>query len=46
MPLSHLNRRCYTYVVGIIPGPLEPEHIEPYLEPLLEELKEYGPEGE
>ena len=35
MPLSHLNRRRFSHVVGIIPGPKE-----------LEEYKQYGPTGE
>lgn len=46
MPLSHLNRRRFTHIVGIIPGPAEPSNIDPYLEPLLEEFNKYGPKSE
>lgn len=48
MPVSHLNRRCYSHIVGIIPGPQEPRNLDPYLEPLLEEFRRYrpGPKGE
>ena len=45
MPLGHLNRRCHSHVVGIIPGPKEPDKLDPYLEPLLDEFKAYGPKG-
>jgi hypothetical protein len=45
MPLSHLNRRRFSHVVGIIPGPSEPSKIDPYLEPLLDDFKKYGPQG-
>ena len=45
MPLSHLNRRRFSHVVGIIPGPSEPSNIDPYLEPLLDDFKKYGPQG-
>lgn len=46
MPLSHLNRRCYSHIVGIIPGPQEPKNLDPYLQPLLDEFKQFGPQGE
>ena len=46
MPLSQLNRRRFCHIVGIIPGPKEPVKIDPYLENLLEEFKQYGPAGE
>lgn len=46
MPLSHLNRRCYSHIVGIIPGPQEPKNLDPYLQPLVDEFKQYGPKGE
>jgi hypothetical protein len=45
MPLSHLNRRRFCHVVGIIPGPKEPCSVDPYLEKLLAEFKQYGPQG-
>lgn len=45
MPLSQLNRRRFCHVVGIIPGPKEPINIDPYLERLLQEFKQYGPSG-
>lgn len=43
MPLSHLNRRCHSHIVGIIPGPQEPKNLDPYLKPLIDEFKKYGP---
>lgn len=46
MPLSHLNRRRFFHVVGIIPGPKEPSNLDPYLENLVEEFQQYGPSGE
>jgi hypothetical protein len=46
MPLSQLNRRRFSHVVGIIPGPTEPGNIGPFLEDMLEEFKLYGPKGE
>lgn len=46
MPLSHLNRRRFCHVVAIIPGPSEPDHVEPYIEPLLDEFCSFGPDGE
>lgn len=46
MPLSHLNRRRFCHVVAIIPGPSEPDHVEPYIEPLLDEFCSFGPGGE
>lgn len=29
----------------IVPGPWEPKNLDPYLEPLLEDLRAYGPDG-
>jgi hypothetical protein len=46
MPLSHLNRRRFCHVVGIIPGPSEPDNVEPYVQDLLEEFIRFGPAGE
>jgi hypothetical protein len=46
MPLSQLNRRRFCHVVGIIPGPKEPVKLDPYLENLVQEFKQYGPTGE
>lgn len=45
MPLSHLNRRRFCHVVGIIPGPSEPEHVEPYVASLLDDFNRFGPSG-
>lgn len=45
MPLSHLNRRRFCHIVGIIPGPKEPCSVDPYLQKLLAEFKQYGPKG-
>lgn len=45
MPLSHLNRRRFCHVVGIIVGPQEPSNVDPYVEDLLEEFIKYGPQG-
>lgn len=46
MPLSQLNRRRFCHVVGIIPGPKEPVKLNPYLESLVQEFKQFGPGGE
>ena len=45
MPLGHLNRRCHSHIVAIIPGPKEPDRLDAYLKPVLKEFKELGPKG-
>lgn len=30
-------------VLAVIPGPSEPQHIEPYIQPLIDDLKKFGP---
>lgn len=45
MPLSHVNRRRFSHIVGIIPGPKEPSNVDPYLQRLVEEFKQFGPQG-
>lgn len=45
MPLGHLNRRCHSHIVAIIPGPKEPDKLDAYLKPVLKEFKEFGPKG-
>jgi hypothetical protein len=32
--------------VGIIPGPKEPDDLDPYLKSLVKKFKQYGPKGE
>lgn len=33
-------------MVILLPGPREPSNVDPYLEPLLQDLVKYGPKGE
>lgn len=39
------SKREFVQPLLIIPGPREPKNIDPYLELLLEELRELGPSG-
>jgi hypothetical protein len=45
IPHSERSKRSYSCVLAIIPGPKEPSNMEPYLEPMVEELRLLGPEG-
>ena len=43
LPASHVNKREFTRLLAIIPGPREPLELAPYLEPILRAFKRYGP---
>lgn len=43
MPLAHLNKRQYSHIVVIIPGPKEPSSLAPYLTGVLQDFADYGP---
>ena len=46
MPPMDKGKKEYSEVVVLIPGPREPKNLDIYWEPLLEDLKLYGPAGE
>jgi hypothetical protein len=39
-------KRRFSHIVAIIPGPVEPKNLEPYLQNTLDVLQKHGPEGE
>lgn len=45
IPEKYKGKREFSEVTIIIPGPREPTNLDIYLEPLLEDLAEYGPDG-
>ena len=42
----HRDKTSYVRILAIIPGPDEPKNMAPYIQPLLEDLKRYGPGSE
>ena len=45
IPISNKGDREFIDVVLIVPGPKKPRNIDIYIEPLLQDLMEYGPAG-
>lgn len=45
IPDKYKGKKDFCEVTIIIPGPKEPKNLDTYLEPLLEDLKAYGPDG-
>jgi hypothetical protein len=39
------NKLRFTLPLMVVPGPKEPKSMDPYLEAILEEAREYGPTG-
>ena len=44
-PVTRSKRRFHV-ILMVICGPKQPQRIEPYLKLILDEFKEYGPDGE
>ena len=44
-PTRTKGKKDFAEVAIIVPGPKEPKNLDIYLEPLLEDLRAYGPDG-
>ena len=42
---AYRNKRRFSHIIAIIPGPKEPSNIAPYLQKTLDAFRKYGPEG-
>lgn len=45
IPDKYKGKKDFSEVTIIVPGPREPKNLDIYMEPLLEDLKAYGPDG-
>lgn len=46
LPHQHRSKSRFAKIIAIIPGPDEPGNLDAYFQPLLEDLRRYGPGSE